>query len=271
MSFFTYIVIVAVLEFALVWNVRFLFSRHPLPTLAAVIIFIFGLVPPIIKLQNFPQISPIYTIFLAFIFCVDLMFVIIMGIYYFYVRYYSKDESVSQADYIVVLGSKFMSNRIPPILMSRLDKTLQVYRNMEKKPMIIVSGGKSSITKIKESAIMRQYLLEKVIPDEQILVEEESENTSENLEFSSILVKQHWQGERNPKIVVVTSEFHIPRSKQFAEAVGFVVSFVPAITMPVFKWPAMFREFTAIIWYYRYTIETIMLMMIVLLICTFVP
>lgn len=69
MSFLAYIVFVAVLEVALVWNVRYLFSRHPLPTLIAVTIFILGLLPPIIKLQQLPQLSPLYTIFLAFVFC----------------------------------------------------------------------------------------------------------------------------------------------------------------------------------------------------------
>lgn len=271
MSFFAYIVVVAVLEFALVWNVRYLFSRHPLPTLTAVIIFILGLIPPIVKLQRSPQTTPLYTIFLAFIFSVDLMFLVIMGIYYLRVRYFSKASDIQRADYLVVLGSKFMSRRIPPIMMSRLEKTIEVYLQMDKKPLIIVSGGKSSIAKIKESTIMRQYLLEKGIPDSSIIVEDKSENTAENLEYSAITIKRHWKAPSVPKIVIITSEFHIPRAREYAQKIGFVAEFIPSITMPVFKWPAMFREFTAIIWYYRYTIETIMLMIIVLLICTFVP
>lgn len=271
MSFLAYIIFVAVLEVALVWNVRFLFSRHPIPTFAAVTIFIVGLIPPIIKLQKLPHISPLYTIFLSFIFCVDLMFLIIMGIYYFHVKYYSKDEKVEQADYIVVLGSKFMTRRIPPILMSRLEKTITVYRKMEEKPLIIVSGGKSSMSKMKESTVMRQYLLEKGIPESSIIVEDKSDTTAENLEYSYIMVRRNWKAARIPKIVIVTSEFHIPRAKKYASRIGFSAEFVPSITLPIFKWPAMFREFTAIIWYYRYTIETIMLMIMVLLICTFVP
>lgn len=271
MPFFAYIVIVAVLEVALVMNVRSLFSRHPVPTFIAVTIFILGLLPPIIKAQSMTNLSPLYTIFLAFIFCVDLMFLIIMGIYTFYVNYFAKRARVEQADYIVVLGSKFMSKRIPPIMMSRLDKTIQVYEQMEPKPKIIVSGGESSIAKIKESTIMRQYLLEQGIPDSSIIVENKSINTAENLEYSSIAIKHLWNLPTVPKIIVITSEFHVPRAKEYAQKIGFVANFVPSITLPIFKWPAMFREFTAIIWYYRYTIETVMLMMIVLLICTFVP
>ncbi|WP_125768837.1 YdcF family protein [Companilactobacillus furfuricola] len=117
---------------------------------------------------------------------------------------------------------------------------------------------------------MRQYLLDHGIPDSDIIVENRSENTAQNLEFSSITIKRHWKGSSLPHIVVVTSEFHIPRVQQYATRLGLDANFVPSITIPVFKWPAMFREFTAIIWYHRYTIETIMLMMIVLLICTFV-
>lgn len=193
-----------------------------------------------------------------------------MGIYGFHVRKYAHSSQTEQADYIVVLGSKFMSKRIPPILLSRLEKTVQVYRNQKKKPSIIVSGGKSAVTKIKESGMMRQYLLDQGIPASSIIVEDKSTNTAENLEYSSIKIKHNWKASKLPKIIIVTSDFHIPRAKQYAQRIGFSADFVPSITIPVFKWPAMFREFTAIIWYYRYTIETIMLMIIVLLICTFV-
>lgn len=271
MSYLAYVIVVAILEAALVWNVRYLFSRHPLPTLAAVIIFILGLIPSIIKSHMTPQTSPIYTVILAFVFCVDLMFLLIMGIYYFFVRYYNRQEKINQIDYIVILGSKFMSKRVPPIMMSRLDRAMKLYRSIKPRPQIIVSGGKSSVAKIKESTIMRDYLVENGIPESSIIVEDKSENTAENLEYSSITIKRHWREEVFPKIAIVTSEFHIPRVRKYAQRIGLYASFVPATTMPIFKWPAMFREFTAIIWYYRYTIETIMLMIVVLLICTFVP
>lgn len=270
MSFLIYILFVAVLEVALVMHVRFLFSRHPLPTLIAVIIFIVGMIPPIVKLQRLPHSSPLFTIFLAFIFCVDLLFLMIMIIYFYRVKRAEKLHLDTQADYIVVLGSKFMSRRIPPIMMSRLEKTVQVYHELGGRPQIIVSGGKSAVSRIEESGRMRQYLLDHGIPDSDIIVENKSENTAQNLEYSSITIKHHWKESSLPQIVVVTSEFHIPRVQQYASRLGLAANFVPSITIPVFKWPAMFREFTAIIWYYRYTIETIMLMMIVLLICTFV-
>ncbi|WP_125768834.1 hypothetical protein [Companilactobacillus furfuricola] len=147
MSFLIYILFVAVLEVVLVMHVRFLFSRHPLPTLIAVIIFIVGMIPPIVKLQRLPHLSPLFTIFLAFIFCVDLLFLLIMLIYYYKVKRSEKLSLDTQADYIVVLGSKFMSRRIPPIMMSRLEKTVQVYHALNGHPQIIVSGGKSAVSK----------------------------------------------------------------------------------------------------------------------------
>ncbi|MFD1472244.1 YdcF family protein [Companilactobacillus mishanensis] len=271
MPYYIYVIIITLLEIALVLNVRYLFSKHPLPTLVAVIIFLFCLIPPIIKMHSEPHLSHFFTIYTAFIFSVDLMFLIIMGIYYFYVRYYSRDEKQSQADYIIVLGSKFMTDRIPPIMMSRLEKTVQTYNELKDKPFIIVSGGKSIGTDRTEASIMHRYLVEAGIPDERIIIEDKSINTTENLEFCSIKIKKHWRENKLPKILIVTSEFHIPRAKRFAQSIGVKANFIPSITMPIFKWPAMFREFTAIIWYYRYTIETVMMMIIVILICTFVP
>jgi len=91
----------------------------------------------------------------------------------------------------------------------------------------------------------------------------------QNLEYSSIILKKNWRGKHVPRVTIITSEFHIPRTMQYMKNLGISVGYLPARTMPVLRWPAMFREFTAIVWYYRYTVMSVIFIIVVLLFSVF--
>lgn len=91
-----------------------------------------------------------------------------------------------------------------------------------------------------------------------IVVENKSVNTIQNLEFSAIKIHKIWQEKFRPRVIIVTSDYHIPRTKVQAKRLGLRVNFAAAKTVKMLKWPAMFREFTAIIWYHRYSLITIL-------------
>ena len=54
-----------------------------------------------------------------------------------------------EPNYIIVLGSGLIGDRVPPLLASRLDEAVKQYIKYEKKPFIIVSGGQG---------MMKRYL-----------------------------------------------------------------------------------------------------------------
>ena len=89
---------------------------------------------------------------------------------------------------------------------------------------IIVSGGKVLETTGTEAEIAHHILLNLGIPEDKILVESQSRNTTENALFSKKIMEQ--RSLSHP--ILVTSAFHMPRSVlQFAKA-GISVTPYPA-------------------------------------------
>jgi len=116
--------------------------------------------------------------------------------------------------FILVLGadikrSNSSSNKfIPgPILQSRLDMVHQLFRNPSEQK-IIVSG-----TRIQVSAMV-DHLLSKGIATTNIIKESYSNNVIESI--NNVIQILHIRGalySKNNELVVVTSDYHMPRTK----------------------------------------------------------
>ncbi|WP_371362346.1 YdcF family protein [Sporomusa rhizae] len=86
---------------------------------------------------------------------------------------------------------------------------------------IIISGGQVFANTGKEAEIARHILLGLGIPDDKIIVEGQSLNTTDNAKFSKQIIDE--RGFTNP--ILVTSAFHMDRSvQQFAK---FNISVTP--------------------------------------------
>ncbi|KRK78998.1 YdcF family protein [Companilactobacillus nodensis] len=254
-------ILAGVIELFLIFRTRYMFSRHPVLTTSALSMFLILLLAHILRCKG-PTIIRYYVIVL---FSVDLVLMMILLGYIFYVYYFLKKAKFEDADYLLVLGTSFITKRVPPVMQDRLDTTISVFHRLHDRPTIIVSGGHSSQLPITEASLMRDYLVEHGIPEEKIILENKSLNTIQNLEYSSILLNKNWRAKTVPRVTIITSEFHIPRTLQYLKNLGISVSYLPAKTMPIFRWPAMFREFTAIVWYYRYTVTSVIFIIVVLL------
>ncbi|RDC56124.1 YdcF family protein [Pedobacter chinensis] len=93
----------------------------------------------------------------------------------------------------------------------RLAQTILLYKTGVIKK-ILISGGSGKIigTEPIEADLAADYLKCMGIPDSSIIMENKSRNTIENAKLSlGILNKM----EHNPTVVVITSAWHIPRSK----------------------------------------------------------
>ncbi|WP_125567068.1 YdcF family protein [Companilactobacillus insicii] len=250
-----------VIELFLIFRTRYMFSRHPVVTTVALFILLVLFFVHILRCKA-PAIIQYYVIVL---FAVDLVFLMVLLGYMFYVYYFLKKAKFEDADYLLVLGTSFITKRVPPVMQDRLDATVEAFHRLNNRPIIIVSGGHSSKLPITEASLMRDYLVNKGIPASKIILENKSLNTMQNLEYSSILLKKNWHDSSSPRVTIVTSEFHIPRTLRYLRSLGITVSYLPARTLPILRWPAMFREFTAIVWYYRYTVMSVIFVIIVLL------
>ena len=151
-------------------------------------------------------------------------------------------------DYIVVLGAGLIDGLRPTkILANRLDKAIRVFNKSVSSCYIVVSGGQGADEKVSEAEAMHTYLIDKGIKNHQIILEDKSVNTFENIRNSFEIIKR--RGGRM-RIAVVTSNFHVYRALLLCRSLN-----IPAIGIgaPIafYFWPsAMIREYVALCKYY---------------------
>jgi uncharacterized SAM-binding protein YcdF (DUF218 family) len=183
-------------------------------------------------------------IFITFvIFCV--LFFIVIEALIIADPFVHRSELAGKVDAVIVLGCGIWPDGRPTLaLISRLDKSIEYY---EKNPdiTVIVSGGQGSNEPFAEASAMESYLLERGIPGNKIVIEDKSSSTRENFEFSRKLIDIP-SGER-VKIVFITNDFHVLRSRILAERFGFDAYSISAPTPKVIIFNSYLREFFAFI------------------------
>ncbi len=147
-----------------------------------------------------------------------------------------------QLDYLIVLGAQVKEDGPSVVLRYRLDAAC-AYLLENEDTRCIVSGGQGSNEPFSEAEGMCRYLVEKGIPQERILKEDRSRDTSQNIAYSAELI-----GDRNARVGIVTNNFHVFRGVRLAKHAGFVnVSGIAAPSDPVFLPNNMVREFFGIV------------------------
>ncbi|MBP2623197.1 YdcF family protein [Streptococcus oricebi] len=154
----------------------------------------------------------------------------------FYSAFYNAWPIRKEPDYIIVLGSGLLGDKVPPLLAQRLDKGQLLYQKFGQRPQIIVSGGQGPDEKVAEASAMAAYLLEKGVPSEDILLEKQSKTTQENLIFSKTLMK------KDSQVLVVTNSFHALRAGIYMKRLGLKGRSVGSKTALYYLPSALIRE-----------------------------
>ena len=150
-------------------------------------------------------------------------------------------------DFVIILGSKVMSDgTLTPLLKGRVDKAIDFgnkqYEMSKKKIIYIPSGGKGSDENISEAEAMKKYLIEKGINKNQIIIENKSTSTIENMKFSKQIIDEK---EKNAKICFSTTNYHVFRSGVIANREGIDCEGIGSKTKWYFYTNALIREFIA--------------------------
>ena len=155
-------------------------------------------------------------------------------------------------DAVIIHGCALIrGDQVSRILARRLDLALKLYRRSKGKALLIVSGGQGSDETVSEAAAMRDYLLEKGVSAEQILLEDQSHSTKENLSFSARILAERGAGGR---VALVTSDYHVFRCLWIAKELAFRCKGFGA-PVAAYYWPsAVIREFVAVYSRKRYFI-----------------
>ena len=131
-------------------------------------------------------------------------------------------HSKENADYLIVLGAGLKGNNLSKVLKERLDSAIDLVNKYDYSGKIVVSGGKGSDEYRAEADAMKEYLIKKGINKKNILVEDKSTSTAENLIFSKkIIEKDSGKSVKKLNIKIVTTDFHCLRSRILAYKKGY--------------------------------------------------
>ncbi len=147
-------------------------------------------------------------------------------------------------NYIIIHGCGLADGeRRTSLLKSRVDKAAEIYGKCKIKPVIIPSGGRGSDEKLSEAEAMKAYLLNCGIPEEDIIPEDRSATTLENLKNSKEIIDSQ-SGKK--KTALISSNYHIYRCLRLARTIGFRCTGIGS-RVAFYYWPsALIREFIAV-------------------------
>ena len=127
----------------------------------------------------------------------------------------NRGEPETDTDAIIVLGAQVLPNGEPNrILKTRLETALGVYQASPRQ--IICCGAQGYDEPAAEGKVMRDYLVDRGVPETHIWAETESRNTYENLENAKRILDSAIK-----KVLIVTSDYHVARSLWIANDKGF--------------------------------------------------
>lgn len=145
-------------------------------------------------------------------------------------------------DYVIIHGCGLIGGeKVSKLLEGRLDAAIEVYNRCKDKPIMMPSGGQGSDEKLSEAQAMKNYLLEKGIPEDRIVLEDKSGTTMENLRNCERLMP-----EGHGRVALVSSNYHVYRCLLYARKLDMKCVGIGG-KVAAYYWPsALLREFAAV-------------------------
>lgn len=160
-----------------------------------------------------------------------------------------RHEPAYDRDYVLVLGCRIRPDgSLYPLIRARVDRAIAFVRAQEaaggKRAVLVPSGGRGADEPESEASAMARYIREQGVPDEQILQEDRSQTTLENLRFSRRLIEER---SAEAKVAFSTSSYHVYRGGILAASTGWNIDGMGSRTVWYF-WPnAFLREFVGLL------------------------
>lgn len=145
---------------------------------------------------------------------------------------YGRTDWERDVSAVVILGAG-VNGTVPSLsLQVRLEAALDYIQDKPDIP-IVVTGSQGPGEEISEAQCMAQWLVENGVDASRILLEEQADNTEENIRYSTEILRK--QGiDTTSNIAVVTSDYHLYRASLY----WGVPWMVPvAAHMPARYWP----------------------------------
>ncbi|GHU52799.1 hypothetical protein FACS1894132_03300 [Clostridia bacterium] len=161
-----------------------------------------------------------------------------------FLYFYGKNDNVTYDETAVIIpGAGVHGEEVSLLLQQRLNTAVKYY---EKNPnaVFIVTGAQGSQETVSEAFAMEKYLIEKGIPQKNIIKEEQATSTKENIKFSKAILDDKY---KDYTVAIITNDFHIYRANQFAKKEGLKVTHISANTNWKASVACYLREMLAIV------------------------
>jgi uncharacterized SAM-binding protein YcdF (DUF218 family) len=155
---------------------------------------------------------------------------------------WSRRSSSESADAIVVLGAAHYGGRPSPVLRSRLDHALELYKD-RRAARVVLTGGRRAGDLISEAAAGRRYLVRRGIPGEAMLLEPTGRTSLASIVGAAELLvarRDSLAGPgvdsvmlRKPRVLLVSDPFHMLRLEMLARLQGLTPLPSPTRTSPI--------------------------------------
>ena len=121
---------------------------------------------------------------------------------------------------MIVLGCQVKSWGPSVLLQDRLDTAL-AYLQDHPDMTVVACGGQGADEPESEARAIADYLTENGVSKRNILLDEDSHNTHQNLENAAKLLSEENMDPAQTQVVVVSNGFHLTRSRMLAERFGY--------------------------------------------------
>ena len=133
--------------------------------------------------------------------------------------------AAGEYDAIIVLGAQVKPDGEPSIqLQWRLDAAYKAWQ--ERNCLVVVCGAQGANEPATEASVMKAELVRQGVPEESILMDDKSFNTRQNINNAISLM----EGRGVDRVLIVTSDYHLPRAMALAEDAGLAASGVGSPT-----------------------------------------
>ena len=158
--------------------------------------------------------------------CVILGVIFYLGVVAMVVYRQNNLPPVGEYDAMIVLGAQVKPSGEPSLqLQWRIDAAAKAWK--ERRSLIVVCGAQGSNEPAPEAHVMRDELIKQGVAAEDILMDDKSFNTRQNIANAVKLLEGH----NVDHVLVVTSDYHLARAMAIAEDAGLDASGVGAPTL----------------------------------------
>ena len=163
------------------------------------------------------------------------------------VRIYTYGNNVVdvQGDAAIVLGAAVWGDEVSPVFRERINHAINLYRS-GKVRKIIFTGGQGNRNELTEAAEARQYAIKNGVPERDILIEQHSHTTYENLVYAKQLADTNGL----KRVLIVSDPMHMKRAVTMARDIGLEAYPSPTPTTLYQGWKSQLGSLVHETYYY---------------------